>query len=234
MKYKDITGMKFGRLTPIRVCHKKKFSCGRVHELWECKCDCGEKTVVDKYCLLRGSTLSCGCYHREKTIKQMTIHGHSDSKLHNVWMSMHNRCKRVNDPHYKYYGGKGISVCAEWQEFSFFYVWAIQNGWKEGLSIDRIDNYKGYSPENCRIADIITQANNKTNNRRFPFQGKEMTARQISEITHIDSVLISARMRKGWTIENAARVPPGIIHTKEGFNAVRGEQITIGELKKGN
>ncbi len=221
-KWKDIKGLRVGRLTVIRFAYKKLFpKCNREHEMWECVCECGKKVVVDKGCLTTGTTTSCGCYHREKTIRQMTTHGHSNSKLHNVWLAMRNRCKRKKDSRYKYYGGKGISVCEEWQDFSVFYAWAIAKGWREGLTIDRIDNMKGYNPENCRIADIITQANNKTNNTRFLFQGIMMTAREISEITHINSRLISARMRHGWLIENAARIPPGLIHTQEDSTAVK-------------
>lgn len=225
-KYRDLSQTRVGRLLILRVAYLKNFpNCGRKHEMWECLCDCGKKVIVDKGSLTRGTTVSCGCYHREMTIKQMTTHGHSDSKLHNVWLSMRNRCTRTKDSHYKYYGGKGIAVCDEWHDFSVFYNWAISNGWREGLTIDRIDNSKGYNPENCRIADIITQANNKTNNAKFLFQGKMMTAREISEITHINSILISERIRHGWTIENAARIPPGVIHTREGFRDVRGDPV---------
>ena len=225
-KYRDLSQTRVGRLLILRVAYLKNFpKCGRKHEMWECICDCGKRVIVDKGCLMRGTTVSCGCYHREKTIKQMTTPGHSDSKLHNVWLSMRNRCTRTKDSHYKYYGGKGISVCDDWQDFSAFYNWAISNGWREGLTIDRIDNSKGYNPENCRIADFITQANNKTNNAKFLFQGKMMTAREISEITHINSILIAERIRHGWTIENAARIPPGVIHTCKDFRSVRGDPV---------
>ena len=137
----------------------------------------------------------------------MTKHGGCKTKLWGVWYSMNNRCTNPKNSHYEYYGGKGISVCEEWKDFAIFRSWALGNGYKEGLSIDRIDNSKNYSPENCRWADAITQANNKSNNVTIPFRGKMMTPHQIEDITGINRRLITARLRSGWSVEDACTTP---------------------------
>jgi len=97
---------------------------------------------------------SCSC--RRKNLK----HGESDSKLNRVWISMRSRCQSNTDANYKNYGGRGISVYGGWDDFSLFREWCINNGYREGLTIDRVDNDKRYSPDNCRFVDRFTQNQN--------------------------------------------------------------------------
>lgn len=124
-----------------------------------CKCDCGtERFVANSSNLLSGSTKSCGCRRRtKKTAEEYAL----EEKLH----GMKQRCYNPNFPGFQYWGGKGITVCDEWMNDTLAFIkWALANGYKLGDTIDRIDNSKGYSPDNCRFTDMKTQQNNKTNN----------------------------------------------------------------------
>ena len=117
--------------------------------------------------------MSCGCYNKE--ILKSGIcgirHGKHNTRIYRIWKGIHNRCntKNLKDKNYKWY--KDISYCPEWEKFEPFYEWAIANGYKNNLTIDRIDNTKGYSPENCRWVNLTTQANNKRNTRYVTCEG---------------------------------------------------------------
>ena len=220
-EWKDLTGFRSGRLVALRMLYVKHFNCGRAHEMWECLCDCGNKVVIDKDCLLRQSTKSCGCLKKELARKQMTKHGGSKTRLWYIWYSMNQRCKRKTVNGYRYYGGKGIKVCEEWSDYSNFNKWALSNGWRPGLSIDRINPNKDYCPQNCRWVDFRVQNNNKTNTRRFEFQGRMLTIREISEITHIPLKVLDKRIWRGWNPKCAFSTPLGVVNTPEKSKEVR-------------
>ena len=154
----DIKNMKFGRLTAVSLSHKKNRS-----EYWNCVCDCGKKVVVRKCHLLSGAIVSCKCYQKEQKIKALsTSRGLSHTRIHRIWENMRNRCYYKKNPQFKYWGGRGITVCKEWKEdFLPFYDWAIANGYADNLSIDRIDVDGNYCPENCRWATAYEQEHNK-------------------------------------------------------------------------
>ena len=125
------------------------------------KCYCGNKFKSDMSKIKNKHTKSCGCYKMEVLIERNTTHGLTDSKLHSIWSTMLDRCQNKNNKGYKNYGGRGIDVCNEWKnDFMSFYSWATNNGYKDGLSIDRINNDLGYSPSNCRWTTKETQARN--------------------------------------------------------------------------
>ena len=153
-KLKDLTDMKFTRLTVIEFSHMK----GK-HSYWRCKCDCGNYKVVRSDCLKSKLVQSCGCLNMEpKVIK----HGHHGKKLYHVWGSMKHRCNNPKNKHFHRYGGRGIKVCKAWDEFQPFYDWAMSHGYKEGLTIDRINNDGNYEPSNCRWITTAEQQKNKT------------------------------------------------------------------------
>jgi hypothetical protein len=139
----DLVGQKFGRLIVIKYEKNDKSN----NAIWKCRCDCNNITFVLGYSLRSGNTQSCGCLRKEK----MTKHGLSYNPLYNIWKQIIQRCNNKKCKRYKDWGGRGITVCDEWRnDFMPFYNWAIANGWKKGLYIDRIDNDGNYEPSNCR------------------------------------------------------------------------------------
>lgn len=156
-KLVDLTGQRFGRLVVVGRSESKNRNSS-----WLCKCGCGNQTVVSAPNLKSGKTRTCGCGMVESTIKRSTKHGGANTKLYRVWSGMKARCSNPNNKSFDDYGGRGIKVCEEWQrDFSAFQKWALENGYKEGLTIDRKDNDKGYLPDNCRWATIKEQNNNR-------------------------------------------------------------------------
>ena len=162
----DMVGKQFGRLTVI-----KSVGTDRHNSInWLCQCSCGNTKVIDGRSLRRGSTRSCGCYDREKhyTNPNRKTHGMCGTRIHRIWKAMKNRCYNKNGRDYKlWYGSHGIIMCDEWKNsFQAFYDWAMKNGYEEGLSIDRIDPYGNYEPNNCRWATAKEQAQNKRNSKK--------------------------------------------------------------------
>lgn len=130
--------------------------------LYLCECDCGTLRYVERAGLISGRSKSCGCWKREVDIARHYVHGQSYNRIYSVWKNMLKRCNDPNHKKYKYYGGKGISVCKEWKVFKTFYKWATENGYSDKLFIDRIDNSKNYEPSNCRFVKWEIQAKNKS------------------------------------------------------------------------
>lgn len=163
----DLTGRKFGNLTVLDECGRSNDR----HIMWNCLCDCGEKTTVKSTDLTTGHTRSCGCRQREVVSKVRKTHGDRDARLYRVWKSMKKRCENQNDKGYKYYGAKGVSVCDEWHDYIKFKAWAMENGYDENAlrgecTIDRINPYGNYEPSNCRWVSMDVQAHNKRKNMR--------------------------------------------------------------------
>lgn len=149
----DLKGNKFGRLTVLYNSNKRSAS----YVVWICLCVCGNLIEVDSRSLISNSTKSCGCLQRELAARKRYKHGEAGghlrtrTRLYGIWSGMKTRCNLFDAKDYKYYGGRGIKVCSEWENnFSSFRSWALANGYQDNLTIDRINHAGDYCPENCQ------------------------------------------------------------------------------------
>lgn len=197
----DLTGQRFGRLVVESFAYADKHR----NAVWNCICDCGKRVSVYGLNLRSGHTISCGCYQQEIN----TIHGKSYTRLHRIWADIKTRCYNPSNKAYERYGGRGITMCNEWKnDFQSFYDWAMGCGYEEHLTIDRIDNDKGYFPDNCRWVDIEVQNNNKRNNIQIEYKGKVQTLAQWSKEVGIDVDVLWHRINVSrWTAEKALSTP---------------------------
>lgn len=178
MQNSNIIGQKFGLLTVIDRDYSYK---NPKHTKWICICDCGNQKSVFRNSLISGKTRSCGCLQNKGTKGINQTHGLSKTRIYKEWLSMRKRCKPDSSDAKNYYN-RGIKVCDEWQnDFISFYNWAINNGYSDLLTIDRINNDKGYSPNNCRWITNEQQQSNKSNNVKVLYNGKEYCLRQLCQ-----------------------------------------------------
>lgn len=203
-KFIDLTGQEFGRLVALYPTTLNK--SGNMQ--WKCKCKCGNEITVDNQSLKRGYTKSCGCLAKEVCVFIHTKHKMYKTRLNSVWNSMKQRCNNSKNSQYYNYGGRGIKVCPEWNDknngFVNFYNWAIKNGYKEGLSIDRINNNGNYEPNNCRWTTIQEQSNNRRTNRYITYNKETHTIAEWSKIVNINRYTLYDRINKSnMSIEKA-------------------------------
>lgn len=206
-KLTNLSGKRYGKLTVQKLLYSKKQNDGKHYShYYLCRCDCGNEKIVVNSNLLTGNTQSCGCLKKEKPNHKK--HNLSKHKLYRVYKTMINRCYNPKNISFKIYGKRGIAVCKEWQQdFMIFYNWAINAGYKEGLSIDRIDVNGNYEPTNCRWATTKEQSNNRRTNRFISYKGETHTISQWERITGIDHRKISARLKLGWEIQRIFQTP---------------------------
>lgn len=207
--YEKMTTMKFGRLKPVKCIGVVN---GRT--TWECLCDCGNTVNVIQKNLSNGNTKSCGCMQKDTALSIRKVHGKSKSRLYTLYEGMKARCNKTNSVVYKYYGGRGIKVCPEWEkDFLAFEKWMLDNGYDETLprgvqTIDRIDSDGDYSPSNCRIITIAEQQRNKKCLKKYSYNGEEHLLCEWAEITGISYKVLESRInRYGWSFEEAIENP---------------------------
>lgn len=197
----DIIGLKFGKLIVEKRAEKYYSASGQSIVFYECKCDCGNVHKVRSIHLRRGKIQSCGnCEDK--------LHGESNSRLYRIWNTMRYRTSEDYSQKHLYYE-KGIQVCNEWQKYKSFAEWSKSNGYKEGLQIDRRDNSKGYNPDNCRWITSKENCNNRDVTFMVNYKGVDYPFTQLTEIKNLTiySGAIRARIKRGWSIEDAFDTP---------------------------
>lgn len=193
----DLTSKRFGFLKVLRRSPDKGGGKKPVVK-WEC--ECGKNITVKSDSLLSGHTVSCGCKKK--------IHGKSNKeRLYQTWKNMRQRCNNPNRSDYKRYGGRGIKICDEWNDYNTFRDWALSNGYSDNLSIDRIDVNGNYEPSNCRWVDGIIQANNVRNNRIITFENSTYTMAEFARKIGISYSSLQHRLDRGWSIDKIAQTP---------------------------
>lgn len=199
----NLAGQRFGRWLVLDEAGRNKANA----VLWLCRCDCGTERAVRTHGLRSGKTQSCGCYNRERIVQSSRTHGLSNTPLWNSWRNMISRTTNTKDKNYSYYGGRGISVCAEWRESFEAFVRDMGPSHEAGLTLDRINVDGNYEPENCRWATPLEQGRNKRNNRLLTFNGRTMPLSEWAENVGIDHTVIRSRLRIGWPVERALTEP---------------------------
>lgn len=196
----DLTGKTFGNWLVLSIVKKNNKICG-----WLCKCQkCGTSKIVTSGNLVRGKSTQC------RKCSSHHIHNKSLSRLYNIYIHMINRCYCKTSDSYKNYGQRGITICKEWlDDFNSFYEWSISNGYKDNLTIDRVDVNQGYSPTNCRWTTIQEQQkSHKRHLVELSFNNITKCLSEWSRITHLSTSTIKGRLLKGWSIEQALSTPP--------------------------
>jgi hypothetical protein len=186
----DITNQTYNFLTPIKY-------LGR--SIWLCKCTCGKEKPIRKFELIRGITKSCGC-QRPNLVSQVRSKGKTYNKrLSKIYNSMKERCLNPKTKQFIHYGARGIKVCDEWiNNYDNFYWWAMKNGYKDNLTIDRMDVNGNYEPSNCRWATNEIQANNKRNTIRVEIDGEFLTITEIAKKYSLSKKAIYYRYYRGY------------------------------------
>ena len=183
-------GEKYGKLTVIENHHPKDEVL--------CRCECGNFKIARASNVYSGGTKSCGClFAKGNNLK----HGDRYSRLYGIWRGIKERCDTPSCSTYKNYGARGITYCSEWRDYLTFKEWALNNGYAENLTIDRIDVNGNYEPNNCRWTTYKIQGLNRRNNRNLSFNGVTKTLSEWAEETGIKSSTIWARLKRGWSIE---------------------------------
>ena len=195
-------GTKFNRLTVLSQDLERP-----THYL--CQCDCGTIKLLHGSRIYKGYIKSCGCLVQDRIKEVCGTHLKTHTRLYNIWYHMRNRCNNKNNKDYPYYGGRGITVCDDWNNnFILFETWAINNGYTEKLTIDRIDSNKEYSPNNCKWSTRKEQIiNRRPFKSRFFKERLEKSIKQMAEEHNIPTYIVFSRLRLGWSLEDSLNKP---------------------------
>lgn len=204
----DLAGQKFNRLTVIAEARLRRQPSGQVVRYWECRCKCGAAVEATTGSLRSGATKSCGCLRRDQIIERSTKHGHAPkvsarTPEYNAWKAMRSRCGNPRNQDYKRYGGRGIRVCARWDDFEIF----LQDMGPRPTnkhSLDRIDSNGNYEPGNCRWATRKQQSRNREYTHRLNINGRTIFLPDLAREIDIKPATLRARLRSGWDHERVA------------------------------
>lgn len=194
----DIAGQRFGRL----IVDSYAFTNKHGKSMWNCQCDCGKAVVVAGAHLKSGHTASCGCYGAEASGIRTRTHGMRQTRLYRIWLGMKSRCTIPSVKCYKHYGGRGITICDSWMnDYQAFHDWAMASGYRDGLTIDRIDVDGNYCPENCKWATWKEQHRNTRKTVYIEMNGKRMPIADWADETGINLRTLYTRYYAGKTPE---------------------------------
>lgn len=207
---KDLAGKSFNKWTVLEYLGTRG---NKYRAYWLCRCECGTVREARQDGLLNGHNKSCGCWRKEAASLLFSKHGvtrgwrnRESPAEYKVWASMRARCSNPNHKHYARYGGRGISVAKQWDDFAQFF--ADMGTRPTALhTIDRIDNDKSYGPDNCRWATMKEQSVNKSSNTRITLEGVTQTASQWAEQLGTCDETIRARLKRGWSAAAALFCP---------------------------
>jgi len=220
-------GTKFGRLTVIRETERKLVGIGdkkQSKRQFYCRCECGNKINVIVENLTNNRTKSCGCLSSETTAARNKTHGESLTRLYNIWAGMVQRCTNPNTQSWHRYGGRGITVCERWKSYENFKKDMI-DGYSDDLTIDRINNDKGYSKKNCRWVTNKENCNNQSRTIRVRFRGKERTLGEVAKMLGEKYDTVHQRWETGNPLDQTYEDQKARYDDK-------GEMLTISELSK--
>lgn len=200
-RMKDYTGIAYGRLTAVRAV-EIDMTAENNHK-WEFVCDCGTIKIAGIKLVRSGHTRSCGCLAREITSDRNRVHGLSRTRRteYRSWKDMRARCNNPNNADYRNYGGRGISICQAWDDFRVFF--SDMGSRPPGMTLDRIDVNGMYCKSNCRWATPSEQANNKRNNVRVTFNGKQQNLTELCREFGIDRKKVEYRIKIGMSVQDA-------------------------------
>lgn len=199
----NLKGKQFGRLTVLERSNDTYDKSGRRYITWKCLCTCGNITYVTTN-NLHGKTTSCGCYLKEVAGKQTLKHGYRKTRLYRIYNGMKQRCNNPNRSGYENYGGRGISVCDEWNKpdgLKAFAEWALANGYEDGFSLERKDVNGNYEPNNCCWIPFKLQAKNTRRTVRVVFNNKTMIMSDFAKLIKVDHRVVSRALKNGMTPE---------------------------------
>lgn len=202
----DLTGQ---TINGVRVIDLAYIGSGKSKKAyWNCVCYCGKEFVVESDKLRSGHTRSCGCLKAKSFGDRKRTHGDTGRRLYRIWKGMRDRCNNSNSKRFKDYGGRGISICNEWDDYRKFKSWAINNGYSDDLSIERIDVNGNYCPENCKWIPLSEQCLNKQDTIWLEYRGERKQLKVWCKELGLDYAKVAQRLKPmGWSVERAFETP---------------------------
>lgn len=213
--FKYLEGRTFGCLTVLFRALEVLRNDGRKVWKWVCRCSCGKIIIVKGCLLVSGRVSSCGCMKRKRALQLVennATHHMSKSRLYTIWHCMKQRCYYKSSINYHNYGGRGITICDDWHNsFISFYEWALSHGYKDDLTLDRINNDGNYCPENCRWATRKEQMNNRRRATRECYMKAGIDIKSLANQYNISPNTVRGRLRKGWSLDDALNIAPAYV-----------------------